>query len=46
MITAINLQEKRTLDFPGGPGIKQLPANAGDMDLIPGPGRFHTPQGN
>ena len=25
-------------DFPGGPVVKKLPANAGDMGLIPGPG--------
>ena len=24
------------LDFPGGPVVKNLPANAGDTDLIPG----------
>ena len=26
--------------FPGVSGVKNLPANAGDMDLIPGSGRF------
>ena len=26
-------------DFPGGPVVKNLPANAGDVDLIPGSGR-------
>ena len=30
-------------DFPGGTVDKSLPANAGDMGLIPGPGRFHIP---
>ena len=25
-------------DFPGGPVVKNPPANAGDMDLIPSPG--------
>ena len=34
------------VDFPGGPVVKNLPANAGDTGLIPGPGRSHTPQGN
>ena len=34
------------LDFPAGPVAKSPPANAGDMDLIPGPGRFHMPQGH
>ena len=28
-------------DFPGGTGDKNLPANAGDMGLILGLGRFH-----
>ena len=30
--------------FPGGSVVKNLPANAGDMGLIPGPGRSHMPQ--
>ena len=34
------------LDFPGGPAVKNLPANAGDMGLIPDPGRFHMPSWN
>ena len=25
---------------PGGPGVRNLPANAGDAGLIPGSGRF------
>ena len=25
-------------DFPGGAVVKNLPANAGDVDLIPDPG--------
>ena len=29
------------LDFPGGPVVKNLPVNAGDMDSIPGLGKFH-----
>ena len=29
--------------FPGGPVVKNLPCNAGDTDLIPGPGRSHIP---
>ena len=28
-------------DFSGGPVVKNLPSNAGDMGLIPGPGRSH-----
>jgi len=31
-------------DFHDDPVIKNLPANSGDMGLIPGLGRFHMPQ--
>ena len=31
-------------DFPGDPVVKNLPANAGDTDLIPGLGRSHMPR--
>ena len=34
------------LDSPAGPVAKNPPANAGDVDLIPGLGRFHMPQGH
>ena len=34
------------MDFPGGPVVKNLPANAGDTDSIPGPGRFHVLEGD
>ena len=27
-------------DLPGGPVVKNLPANVGDTGSIPGPGRF------
>ena len=39
---------KNTLlcDIPGGPVVKNLPANAGDTDLTPGPGRSHMLRGN
>ena len=33
-------------DFPGGAVVKNLPANAGDMGSIPGPGRSHMPRSN
>ena len=33
-------------DFPGGPVVKKMPARAGDMGSIPGPGRSHMPQGS
>ena len=29
--------------FPGGPLVKSLPANAGDIGLIPGSGRHTIP---
>ena len=32
------------MDFPGGPVVKNPPANAGDTGLIPRLGRFHMPQ--
>ena len=38
---------KRMLgDFPGGPALKNLPANARDTGSIPGLGRFHLHRGN
>ena len=30
--------------FPGGSGVKNPPASAGDTDSIPGPGRSHMPR--
>ena len=35
-VTAFNI-EKLEKDFPGDPLVKNLPANAGDEGLIPGP---------
>ena len=32
--------------FPGGAVVENLPANAGDTGLIPGPGRSHMLQSN
>ena len=32
--------------FPGGAVVKNLPANAGDTGLSPGPGRSHMPRSN
>ena len=40
----LNWDKKRKVDFPGGPVVKNLPANAGDMGLMPGMGRFHILQ--
>ena len=33
-------------DILGGPVVMNPPANAGNMDLIPGPGRFHMLKSN
>ena len=37
-------ETREARDSPGGLLVKNLPANAGGMDLIPGPGRPHVPQ--
>ena len=34
--------EKPLRGFPGGPGVKNPPANAGDMGLVLSPGRCHA----
>ena len=39
-------KKKSKVDFPSGPVVKNQPENAGDMGTVPGPGRFHLPQGN
>ena len=39
-------QKKYFGDFPGGAVVKNLPANAGDRGLSPGPGRSHMPLSN
>ena len=33
-------------NFPGGPGVKNPPANAGDMGSMSGLGRLHILQSN
>ena len=40
------LKESGHWNFPGGPLVKNLPAHAGDMGLMPRLGRLHVPQGN
>ena len=35
----MQLKKPRSLGFPGGSVVKNLPANAGDVGLIPGLGR-------
>ena len=44
MVSAFKNQFSR--DFPGDAVVKNLPANAGDMGSIPGPGRSHMLQSN
>ena len=41
-----NGNQKKAGDFPGGAVDKSPPANAGDMGLIPGPGRSYMPRNN
>ena len=38
--------ERHRQDFPGGPMVRNLPANEGGTGLMPGLGRFHMPPGN
>ena len=50
-ISGQNYNSKRYMwdfpwDFPWGPVVKNPPANAGGMGLIPGPGRSHMLQSN
>ena len=45
-ISRNTFQETHPWDFPGGAVVKNLPANAGDMGSIPGPGRSHMPWSN
>ena len=42
----ISHSKKVSRDFPGGAVVKNLPANAGDMGSIPGPGRSHMLRSN
>ena len=37
---------KTVWGFPGGAVVENLPANAGDTGLSPGPGRSHMPWSN
>ena len=37
--------KKYNQGFPSCSMVKNPPANAGNTSSIPGPGRFHTPQG-
>ena len=42
----VNVYRKFNRDFPGGTVVKNLPVNAGDTGLIPGPGRSHMLRSN
>ena len=44
LIIKMSIIKHRQLDFPGGPVVKNLPANARDTGSIPDPGRSHMPQ--
>ena len=39
-------QSKKDQGFPGFSVVKNSLASVGDMSLIPGPWRSHTPRGN
>ena len=41
-----NFFQELLKDLSGGLVVKNLPANVGDKGSIPGPERFHMPQGN
>ena len=45
LATSVRQENKLNTDqgFPGGSVVKNLPANAGDVVLIPDPGRSHIP---
>ena len=43
-ITHTNAKKQYFWNFTGGPVVKNLPANAGDMGSIPGQGRFYKSQ--
>ena len=38
---AVAAVKNNNMDFPGVLVVKNSPADAGDKDLIPAPGRFH-----
>ena len=46
MLITILFKTVKTGDFPGASVDKNPSANAGDMGLIPGPGRSHVLQSN
>ena len=42
----MSFKKDRNMNFPGGPKVKNPPANPGDIGSIPGPGHFHMLWGN
>ena len=46
MLVMLTLKKKKNQGFPRSSVVKDLPTNAGDMGLIPGPGRSHMLQSN
>ena len=42
----IHFLKKKIQGFPGGAGVENLPANAGDTGSSPGLGRSHMPRSN
>ena len=41
-----SMEKKKNQNFPGGAGVKNPPANAGDTGSSPGPRRSHMPRSN
>lgn len=46
VVGGITILNKVVKDFPGGPMVKNPPANSRDTGSIPGLGGFYRPQGN
>ena len=46
LISVITNFRIKNRGFPGGAGVENLPANAGDTGSSPGPGRSHMPRSN
>ena len=42
----LHLLENGSAGFPGGPVVKEPPANPRDTGSVPAPGRSHMPSGN
>ena len=42
-VRMVIIKKSINTSFPSGSVLKNLPANAGDADLIPGLGRSHMP---